>query len=80
VPARCGLHSPQSGQGRQCGRLPTLAAQRTLEFFTANIRNPNSRNAYAQAVAEIAAWCSENGLQALGAIEPVHVAAHVEQL
>ena len=51
------------------------AAERTLEFFTANIRNPNTRKAYARAVGEFAAWCGLNGLQELGAIEPVHVAA-----
>ena len=56
------------------------AARRTLEFFTANIRNPNTRKAYAKAVGEFAAWCSSNGLHELGAIEPVHVAAYVEQL
>jgi len=60
---------------------PTPAvARRTLEFFTANIRNPNTRKAYARAVAEFAAWCRQNGLQELSAIEPVHVAAYVEQL
>ena len=68
------------------GQLPALftptpaAAKSTLEFFTANIRNPNTRKAYARAVAEFAAWCGERGLDELGAIEPVRVAAHVEQL
>ncbi|HEX7499464.1 MAG TPA: phage integrase N-terminal SAM-like domain-containing protein, partial [Polyangia bacterium] len=56
------------------------AARRTLEFFTANIRNPNTRKAYARAVGEFAAWCEVNGLQEMSAIEPVHVAAYVEQL
>ena len=56
------------------------AARRTLEFFTANIRNANTRKAYARAVGEFAAWCGHNGLQELGAIEPTHVAAYVEQL
>jgi site-specific recombinase XerD len=56
------------------------AAQRTLEFFTANIRNPNTRKAYARAVAGFATWCSEHGLQDLASIGPVHVAAYIEQL
>ncbi|MDM0037334.1 tyrosine-type recombinase/integrase [Variovorax sp. J22P271] len=56
------------------------AAQRTLEFFTANIRNPNTRKAYARAVAGFATWCGEHGLQDLASIGPVHVAAYVEQL
>jgi site-specific recombinase XerD len=61
-------------------RPTPTAAKRTLEFFTANIRNPNTRKAYARAVAEFAAWCEQNDLQALGAIEPMPVAAYVEQL
>ena len=61
-------------------RPTPAAARRTLEFFTANIRNPNTRKAYARAVGEFAAWCGQNGLHELGAIEPTHVAAYVEQL
>lgn len=56
------------------------AARRTLEFFTANIRNPNTRKAYARAVASFAAWCGEHGLRDLASIGPVHVAAYVEEL
>ena len=51
------------------------AAKRTLEFFTANIRNPNTRKAYALAIGEFAAWCDAHGLHELGTIEPVHIAA-----
>jgi hypothetical protein len=32
-------------------------AERILEFFTAQIRNHNTRKAYAIAVSEFAAWC-----------------------
>ena len=56
------------------------AARRTLEFFTAHIRNPNTRKAYAKAVADFAGWCDEVGLRELTAIQPVHVAAYVESL
>lgn len=56
------------------------AGKRFVEFFTANIRNPNTRKAYARAAAEFAAWCEENGLHELRDIEPVHVAAYVETL
>ena len=56
------------------------AAKRFVEFFTANIRNPNTRKAYARAAAEFAAWCEQNGLHELRDIEPVHVAAYVETL
>lgn len=56
------------------------SARRTLEFFTANIRNLNTRKAYAKAVSGFAAWCGEHGLAELTSIEPVHVAAYIEQL
>jgi site-specific recombinase XerD len=60
---------------------PTASAgKRYIEFFTANIRNPNTRRAYAKAAAEFAAWCEQHGLVELANIEPVHVAAYVEQL
>ena len=55
-------------------------AKRTFEFFAVSIRNTNTRKAYARAVGDFASWCGLNGLQALGAIEPVHVAAYVEHL
>ena len=56
------------------------AARRTLEFFTAHLRNPNTRRAYARAVTGFATWCGEHGLQDLASLGPVHVAAYVEQL
>ena len=55
-------------------------AKRTVEFFTAQIRNPNTRRAYARAASRFAAWCAEHGLHDLQAIEPVHVAAYIETL
>ena len=57
-----------------------LAAERTIEFFTAQIRNPNTRKAYARAVSEFAAWCAEHRITALGQVRPVHIAAYVEGL
>jgi site-specific recombinase XerD len=56
------------------------AGKRFVEFFTANIRNPNTRRAYARAAAEFAAWCDQAGLTELQDIEPVHVAAYIETL
>lgn len=56
------------------------AAERTLAFFTAHLRNPNTRKAYARAVESFAAWCAAHGLHELRAIGPVHVASYVEQL
>lgn len=55
-------------------------ARRFIEFFTANIRNPNTRRAYARAATEFANWCERQGLRELRDIEPVHVAAYIESL
>ena len=56
------------------------AAQRFLEFFTVNIRNPNTRAAYGRAAGSFLRWCEEHGLAELRQIQPVHVAAYVEEL
>jgi site-specific recombinase XerD len=53
------------------------AAWRYLEFFTANIRNPNTRRAYARACHQFFAWCDERGLT-LMTIRPVDVARYIE--
>ena len=53
---------------------------RFFEFFTANIRNPNTRRAYARAAVEFFAWLEARGVTRLTAIESVHVAAYIEQL
>lgn len=55
------------------------AARRFVEFFTATIRNPNTRGAYARAIRDFFAWCQPYQL-ALPDIEPVHVAAYIETL
>jgi len=53
------------------------AARRVVEFFTAEIPNPNTRAAYARAVASFCNWCENRRLQ-LETINPVAVAAYVE--
>src|SRR5208337_1691650 len=40
------------------------AAIRFIEFFTANIRNPNTRAAYARAVSDFFRWCEARGKRA----------------
>lgn len=66
--------------------LPALYAadanmgRRTLEFFTARIRNPHTRRAYARAAASFASWCDSAGIHLLETVTPVHVAAYVEAL
>ena len=56
------------------------AAWRFLEFFTVNIRNLNTRAAYTRAAASFFTWCEARGISGLEAIEPMHVAAYIEQL
>jgi site-specific recombinase XerD len=55
------------------------ATRRFLEFFTATIRNRHTRKAYAQAVAAFPDRCARHRLT-LSRIEPLHVAAYIEQL
>jgi site-specific recombinase XerD len=56
------------------------ARKRFIEFFTANIRNRNTRAAYARAVSDFFAWCERAELSKLELLQPVHVAAYIEQL
>jgi integrase/recombinase XerD len=55
------------------------AARRFLEFFTANIRNPGTRAAYATAVGQFCRWCEERSIR-LNDVSPIVVAAYIEQL
>src|SRR3954452_9135474 len=66
--------------------LPTIisaagrkASFRFIEFFTANIRNPNTRVSYGRALRDFCDWCEEHGLR-LEDLNPVIVAGYVEQL
>ncbi|WP_103028691.1 tyrosine-type recombinase/integrase [Salinibacter altiplanensis] len=54
------------------------ASERVIEFFTAEIRNSNTREAYARAVRRFFRWADGHGLN-LSDIKPVHVAAYVEE-
>ena len=53
--------------------------KRFLEFFIANIRNVNTRAAYARAVGQFLQWCDKRSI-ALEEIEPMIVAAYIEKL
>jgi site-specific recombinase XerD len=76
----------QSRQARALAAVPRLyapnpqAAKRFIEYFAANIRNPHTRRAYFRSVREFADWCERQRIHNLMDIEPVHVAAYVEQL
>jgi site-specific recombinase XerD len=55
------------------------ATNRLLEFFTAQIRNANTRQAYARAIWQFDLWCQSQGLT-LERLVPIHVATYIEQL
>lgn len=66
--------------------LPALVAAagdhagvRFLEFFAANIRNPHTRRAYGRAVGEFLTWCDDAGVPSIAVVQPLHVAAWIEQ-
>ena len=56
------------------------ASYRFLEFFTANIRNPHTRRAYARAATEFFEWLAAKGVTQLGDIASIHVATYIEEL
>ncbi len=64
--------------------LPSLftvrpeARKRLRDFFSSHIRNPNTRRAYREAVRQFSAFCAVHGIEDLAQVEPVHVAAFVE--
>jgi site-specific recombinase XerD len=70
---------------RSAGSVPTVidragshARKRFLEFFTATIRNGNTRIAYARAVGSFFEWCHGYRIELID-IEPIHVAAYIER-
>jgi integrase/recombinase XerD len=56
------------------------AARRFLEFFAATIRNKNTRMAYYRAVCDFFSWCDRHRIGGIADIEPMHVAAYIENL
>lgn len=60
-------------------RAGDRAARRFVEFFTATIRNGNTRAAYAQAIGQFCAWCESRGLTLTG-ITPVIIATYIEEM
>ncbi|MBA1245789.1 MULTISPECIES: tyrosine-type recombinase/integrase [Pseudomonas] len=67
------------------GSVPALISQageragmRFVEFFTANIRNPNTRRAYARATDEFLTWCAAVGVSSLAAVTSLHVSTWIE--
>ena len=58
-----------------CRRRRRARSLRFLEFFAAIIRNL----AYGHDVAEFMAWCEDNQVPSITAVQPLHVAARIEQ-
>ncbi|MCA9184694.1 MAG: phage integrase N-terminal SAM-like domain-containing protein, partial [Planctomycetales bacterium] len=59
--------------------LGEQSADRILQFFTAEIRNPNTRRAYLRALVNFVTWCNEQHIT-LRDLTPYYVAAYIEQL
>jgi site-specific recombinase XerD len=76
----------RSLSGAVVARVPKLyaptaqAAKRFIEYFAANIRNPNTRRAYLRAVLAFSSWCEIQNFTEIVDIEPLHVATYIEQL
>ena len=77
---------PQNSLVAGTNSIPTVfveagerASYRFIEFFTAQIRNPNTRQAYHRAVTRYFDWAADRGLQ-LEQITPVHLGLYIEQL
>ena len=60
-------------------RAGPQAAERTVEFVTAKIRNPHTRAAYAAAVTRFFTWCDARGL-ALAQLSPIAVATYIDDM
>ncbi len=52
--------------------------KRLRDFFSSHIRNRNTRRAYMEAVRQFSAFCAQHGIEDLAQVEPIHVAAFVE--
>lgn len=61
-------------------RLGEPGLRRFLEFFTVNIRNRNTREAYGRAAGSFLGWCEDYGIREFRSIEPIHVATYIESL
>lgn len=55
-------------------------ASMVREFFTARVRNANTRRAYGRAAAHFSEWCQTAGLEDLRQVESWHIASYIEQM
>lgn len=84
--ANSGFSTRQIGNPISTSRLPALVARaddatkrRFVEFFAAEIRNPNTRAAYLRAIHLFCDWCEAQRLS-LETIEPTLLALYIEEL
>ncbi|MCC6968960.1 MAG: tyrosine-type recombinase/integrase [Phycisphaerales bacterium] len=61
-------------------RAGPRASERFVEFFTATIRNTNTRRAYARACGHFFKWCEHRGVCDFAWITSVVVAAYIEDI
>jgi hypothetical protein len=62
------------------GRAGERGYQRFVEFFTVNIRNAHTRAAYGRNASRFLGWLEARGLSDIRDVEPIHIAAYVEEL
>src|SRR5437879_3013486 len=80
------IPNAQSIQSVDVNLIPVLfaaagerASYRFIEFFTANIHNPNTRQAYFRATQRFSSWCLAHGLE-LTSLNPVFMAKYIQEL
>ena len=56
------------------------ASTRFAEYFTVHIQNPHTRRAYFRNAVSFLTWCEGQGYRNLESIQPMTVAAYIEQL
>jgi integrase/recombinase XerD len=79
-------YNPRQLTDSMAGLVPAVvteagdrATRRFLEFFTASIRNPNTRSAYYRAVRDFFYWCEKRHVP-LEEVCPMLVAVYIEEL
>lgn len=74
----------RDGQGLVIPQILAAAGEdaitRFAEYFTAHIRNANTRRAYFRNALAFLRWCEDRGIRSLRDIRPVTVAAYIESL
>src|SRR5690242_5799206 len=61
-------------------RAGERASWRFVEFFTANIRNKNTRAAYAQAIEQFFRWSERRGIVDLVQTRPIVISLYIEEM